>query len=120
MNNKINSKDIQNVELDDVVLVALRSILIISAIVGMTFGVVMFFTGSRTMSIFLFLFGLGTYIVYRRMQPRHWYYVSILIVICIEVLTIYSLIDGSCKVGTEPTQIAKTLVGDDTSAWGNT
>jgi PAS domain S-box-containing protein/putative nucleotidyltransferase with HDIG domain len=95
MNSKSNRESFQKAAPDEVSLITLRAILLTAALVEMSFGVVMFFTGSRIMSIFLLLFGLGTYVIYRNMRLRLWQFVSLLIIISIEALTIYSLIDGS-------------------------
>jgi PAS domain S-box-containing protein/putative nucleotidyltransferase with HDIG domain len=61
----------------------------------MTFGIVMYFTGSQIMSFFLILFGLITYIIYRNLRSRHWRLISAHIIVSFAALIIYGLIDGS-------------------------
>ena len=95
MNNSLNQMNSQKTVLDETSLIALRAILLTAGLVGMSLGAIMFFTGSRIMSIFLIIFGLVTYIIYRNTRSRYWRFASMYIIISLEALILYSLIDGS-------------------------
>jgi PAS domain S-box-containing protein/putative nucleotidyltransferase with HDIG domain len=95
MNNKSNHAKIQISEIDEVNIIALRPILLTAAMVEMTFGIVMYFTGSQIMSIFLILIGLITYIIYRNLRSRHFRLISVHILVSFAALIIFGLIDGS-------------------------